>query len=200
MKDRNLIRISMLCILTITFAVAVTAQGQNTPGHNPEHQAGSRAKTTTPSSPQMSFESRVMEINSAEIQIGRLAATKSQNDRVKGFAQMMIKDHSEALTKFQKLQEGNRGTAAATTKRGEHDNRTDAGHAASSGGMPPLSMHHQQLMTRLQGVNGSDFEREYINAMVAGHREAVQLFEQETGSASGKAASPSTSGSEVKTL
>src|SRR5688572_27171689 len=57
------------------------------------------------------------------------------------------------------------------------------------GELPPLSQVHQQLMTRLRGFSGAEFDREYINAMVSGHREAVRLFERETGTGSGNSAS-----------
>ena len=44
-------------------------------------------------------------------------------------------------------------------------------------------------MTRLRGFSGAQFDREYINAMVSGHRDAVRLFEGETGTGSGNSAS-----------
>jgi len=36
-------------------------------------------------------------------------------------------------------------------------------------------------MTRLEKMKGSQFDREYLTAMVNGHRDAVRLFEQEAG-------------------
>jgi putative membrane protein len=97
-----------------------------------------------------------MEINAAEVQLGQLAETKAESKSVKSYAQMMVKDHSAALQKLQRLQ-------------------SDGSHGA-----PALNAEHQELKTRLSGMSGSEFDRNYIDAMVMGHREAVKLFEQET--------------------
>lgn len=101
------------------------------------------------------FLDTAIEINEAEVQLGQLATTKAQSDSVKTYAQMLVKDHSMALQKLQKL-------------RSDTDRST-----------PTLSAEHQDLKTRLSRMSGSQFDRAYIDAMVTGHRDAVKLFEQE---------------------
>ena len=141
---------------------------------------------------------------SAEIQLGQLASRKAQNDRVKSFGQMMVKDHTDGLSKLQRLQDSartitstpsnqppntsnqppntqNRDTNPTTGNKSTGDT---ASPSTSSSSIPPLSAEHRQLMTRLEGMSGAQFDREYINAMVNGHREAVKFFEQEAGSTS----------------
>ena len=106
----------------------------------------------------------------------------------------MIKDHSDALQKFRQRNSaanGPSGTAqAANTQNRSNDgtsksdgisNRNNQSTSLNSGDMPGLSPEHRQLLTRLEGLNGAQFDREYIAAMVTGHREAVRLFEQEAG-------------------
>jgi putative membrane protein len=119
-----------------------------TPPYNPS----AKADTATPSP----FLSQAIEINEAEVELGRLASSRAMDKRVKDFGNMMIKDHSAGLKTLQKLPGGK-----APTK---------------------LSADHDKLKTRLSGLSGAEFDREYIDAMVAGHRDAVTLFEKETGS------------------
>ena len=44
------------------------------------------------------FLSKAMEINKAEVQLGETAMNKSQNTRVKDFADMIVRDHKEEWT------------------------------------------------------------------------------------------------------
>ena len=39
-----------------------------------------------------------------------------------------------------------------------------------------LDSKHQQLLSKLQGVSGDDFDREYIGIQTDAHNEAVKLF------------------------
>ena len=136
-------------------------------GQTPAPQPGLRG-VEIPPSPASDFLNSAIELNAAEVQLGQLATTKAESDRVKTFAQMLVKDHTAALQKLQKLQ-------------------TD-----STRGTPLLSAHHQELKTRLSGSSGAQFDKDYIDAMVTGHSDAVKMFEREI------AASPSRPQSPVK--
>jgi putative membrane protein len=104
-----------------------------------------------------SFLSRAMEMNQAEIDISRTALEKTQNPRVKEYAEMMVQDHTQALDKL----------------------RNEAGGGQTQ---VQLSKQHQQLRDRLSGLTGTQFDTEYMNAMVRDHQQAVQMFEKETNS------------------
>ena len=103
MKHRNISRSLRLCVWTLVLSGVV--YGQNAPGKGPQatpsqtpnpSQRGTAGQTpttaqpggtqSTASSPSIStsnsFVSKALEINSAEIQLGQLAAKKSQNDKV----------------------------------------------------------------------------------------------------------------------
>jgi predicted outer membrane protein len=214
MKHRNISRSLWLCISTLALSGTICAQNSaaKAPQANPSQapnpsqrgttgqapvtpaQPGGARSASTPSTTSNSFISKATEINSAEIQLGQLAAKKSQNDKVKTFAQMMIKDHSDALQKFRQSNSGvsaseTTGRAATsqnrsvegTSKADGTANRNNQTTSVNAGDMPGLSPEHRQLLTRLEGLNGAPFDREYIAAMVTGHREAVRLFEQEAG-------------------
>ncbi len=65
------------------------------------------------------------------------------------------------------------------------------GSASSSGtgtstatGTPALSASAQRTMTRLQGLNGADFDRAFIQQMVSDHQRAVADFQRAASSAS----------------
>jgi putative membrane protein len=97
-----------------------------------------------------------IEMNAAEVELGRMASGKAQNARVKEFADMMVKDHGQALSKLRPLQ----GNSAADIKP---------------------NAKHQQLSDRLSKLSGAEFDREYMKAMVAGHQEALRFFEAHSG-------------------
>ena len=141
-------------------AAPQTTQPSTAPGVRGEPQPGLRNDQASPSAI-ANFLNSAIELNAAEIELGQLAATKAESERVKMFAQMMVKDHTVGLETLQKLQ------------------------ADASSGTPPLSAHHQELKTRLSSLSGAQFDRAYMDAMVKGHGDAVKMFEREI------AASPS---------
>lgn len=96
----------------------------------------------------------------AEVELGELAGERAQNPQVKEFAQMMVRDHSEAGAELKK-------TLAA------HD-------VAAPSGLDP---EHRQLRERLSSLSGADFDREYMKAMVEGHKEVKSLLEGQGGAA-----------------
>jgi putative membrane protein len=44
---------------------------------------------------------------------------------------------------------------------------------------PSLSAHDRELQSKLEGLSGSQFDREYIQAQVTGHEQTVPKFQQE---------------------
>jgi predicted outer membrane protein len=96
---------------------------------------------------------QAVQINLAEIEAGKIAAKKAQNPRVKEFADMIVKDHTQALAKLRPLPGG------------------------ELSGVKPDGKH-QQAAERLGKLSGAEFDREYMDAMVHGHREALMFFER----------------------
>jgi putative membrane protein len=90
----------------------------------------------------------------AEVELGRMAMDKAQNAEVKRYAQTMVQDHTAANNELK---------AIATKKNMTPPTDTDA--------------EHKAVMTRLQGLSGAEFDRAYMDAMVADHEKTVALFE-----------------------
>jgi putative membrane protein len=93
----------------------------------------------------------------AEVQLGQLAQQKAQSADVKSFAAKMVQDHSQANTEL---------TQIASTK----------GMTAPA----ELDQKHKDVMTKLNGLTGAEFDKEYMKAMMADHQEAVSLFQKQS--------------------
>jgi len=89
-----------------------------------------------------------------EIQLSQIAATKAVNDKVKAFAAMMVMDHSKA---------GGELKAIAMTK---NITLPDSVNADSKKAIGDLSKK-----------TGADFDKAYIDKMVADHKATVDMFE-----------------------
>jgi putative membrane protein len=93
----------------------------------------------------------------AEVELGRMAATKAQNAEVKKFAQMMVEDHSNANTELKSL---------ATKKGVTIPAETDA--------------EHKSVADKLTALSGAEFDKAYVQAMVDDHKKTVDLFQNES--------------------
>jgi putative membrane protein len=114
----------------------------------------SSERTTMKSVSPEQFAAQAAVIGKAEIELGQMALQKSQNENVRKYAQRMVKDHSAADAKLQKI-------------------------AAQEQLMLPKSLdaEHQAVKQKLSGLQGEEFDREYTKAMAKGHDKAVALFE-----------------------
>jgi putative membrane protein len=86
----------------------------------------------------------------AEVELGRMALDRAVNPDVKKFAQMMIDDHTKANAEL---------TSIATQYNIPVPSAPDD--------------KHNDLRDKLAKYQGADFDREYINAMVDDHQDAV---------------------------
>ncbi len=94
--------------------------------------------------------------NMAEIQLGQLAATNAQDPQVKQFAQMMVSEHTQALDQLRS--------------------------AAGSSTLPSsLDKKHQKLHDKLSKLQGAEFDRAYIDAMVDAHKDTAKLLSKRAG-------------------
>ena len=93
--------------------------------------------------------------NMAEVEAGKLATEKAQDAKVKEYAQHMVDDHGKMLEEVKQL---------AQAKGVDLPSAPDA--------------KHQKLMKKLQGLSGEKFDREYMQAMVKDHRDALKLAQR----------------------
>ena len=85
-----------------------------------------------------------------EVQLGKIATERAASADVKAFGQMMVKDHSQAGDELKQV-------------------------ASQLKIQPPtqLDQKHNDLVDKLSKLQGAEFDREYINAMVQGHQEVL---------------------------
>jgi putative membrane protein len=86
----------------------------------------------------------------AEVELAKVAKDHAASADVKQFAQMMIDDHTKAGDQLKQI--------------------------ATSNGIPvetKIDNKHQDLMDKLSKLNGADFDKEYMSAMVDDHQDAV---------------------------
>jgi putative membrane protein len=105
----------------------------------------------------------------AEVELGKMASERATNPDVKAFAQMMVRDHSRADQELSRV-------------------------ASQLNIQPPkqVDQEHRDLMDRLSKLQGAEFDREYMAAMVKGHQQVLEQLRsftagaQPTGTAGGR--------------
>ena len=100
------------------------------------------------------FMNDAAEAGMAEVEIAKLAKDRAQNPRVKNFAEMMIKDHSDANNKLQTIARDKSVTLPSTLGK------------------------HQDHLEDLSKKKGAEFDKAYMKMMVSGHEDVVKEFEK----------------------
>ena len=95
------------------------------------------------------------EMNLEDIQLGILAQSNSMNAEIKGMGKMMETEHSKAFSDLQAL--------AARKQITIPTSLTDDGQDANK---------------KLMDKKGRDFDKEYCDMMVNGHKDAIKMFEK----------------------
>jgi putative membrane protein len=90
----------------------------------------------------------------AEVELGQLALKKSDDARVREFANRMIKDHSKANQQLESIAKSR--NIVLPSEPGEK---------------------LQKAMKKLSGLSGKNFDQAYAEDMVQDHEEAVKLFQ-----------------------
>jgi putative membrane protein len=139
-------------------------QQQSNPASNPSNsnpgmQNSPMQQQNTPDAGSMQdkeFVRAALQGGMAEVQLGQLAAEKGSSDDVKQFGQHMVADH---------------------TKLGDEMKQV----AQQMGVKPPngVSKKDKELMTKLQGLSGQQFDNAYIAAMVKDHKKDNDDFQAE---------------------
>jgi predicted outer membrane protein len=119
------------------------------------------------------FLSKAMEMNLAEVRMGELAVKKTQNAQVKDFAEMMIRDHNQALDKLRELRDAR---LAGSVSNSQASRSTGQMAVADT----RLSPEDQRTFDRLSALSGSNFDRSYMDVMVREHRQAIRDYEAQT--------------------
>lgn len=98
------------------------------------------------------FIQKAAEDGKEEVELGQLAQSKASDDAVKQFAQRMVEDHGKANQELKDL------AANTGVKLDQNAPKKNA------------------MMTRLNKLQGADFDREYVKEMVKDHKKDVAEF------------------------
>jgi predicted outer membrane protein len=170
MVHRDFFKVMLVAIIAFTLVMPLHGQTNAQRGEGDRRsQTTDRPQSDDRTGTQSGPLEQAIELNVAEIEVGKLASSKAQNARVKDFAETMVKDHTQGLDKLRAIP------------------------GAPSDAKP--NSKHQQTAERLSKLSGADFDREYMKRMVSGHQQAVRFLEKEA--AKGKSETR-TSGTTVK--
>lgn len=112
--------------------------------------------------------------NMAEVQLGNLAAQRATSPQVKQFAQTMVEDHTKANEELKQI--ASQLNVQLPTE---------------------LDQEHRDLEEKLSKLQGEEFDREYMSAMVDGHEEAINKVEDRANRASQTTSSAGTESPEA---
>lgn len=115
--------------------------------------------TTQPSAPPDSatimFMTKAASGGMMEVQLGQLAQDQAQNQRVKDFGAMMVRDHGKANDELKSLASGKNVSLSDS-----------------------LMPDHKRHVSNLQKKKGAAFDKAYISMMVQDHQKDIQEFEK----------------------
>lgn len=106
------------------------------------------------------FVKKAMAGGDAEVALGKLATEKASDPNVKEFGQKMVEDHTKLNEQMKPI--------------------------ASQMGItspPPLPPKDQALQKKLEGLNGAEFDKAFMKAMVKDHKKDLAEFQHEASSA-----------------
>jgi len=145
-------RIGLLLVLATTLSIACNNRNAatTTTATTETGAAATGGVADTVKSADKDFVHDVAIANLAEVQLGRLAVEHSKNAQVKKFAQMMIDDHTKAGDSLSSV--ASRYNIAVPSQ---------------------IDDKHRDLSDKLSTLQGAEFDREYMSAMVDGHDDVL---------------------------
>jgi putative membrane protein len=142
-------RKTAVCAAALAVALAAGCNRSHTTSDNSATVGTAGRSANTMSSGDMDLVRDVAKLNTADLELGRLASDRGGAD-VKQFAQMMVRDHTDAGAKLQQFA------------------------AQRSIDVPAeLDSSDRDLREKLSTKQGLDFDREYADAMVDAHQKLV---------------------------
>lgn len=90
-----------------------------------------------------------------EVELGKLAQEKAQNERVRNFGKMMVTDHTKVTNELKALAARKNLTLPTT-----------------------IGQDHQKHIDDLAKLTGAEFDRQYVKLMVNNHKKGIKKFEE----------------------
>lgn len=92
----------------------------------------------------------------AEVALGKMAAAKGADSKVKDFGKMMVMDHGKANAELMNIAKGKNIALPAS-----------------------LDAEHQAKSDSLSKLSGKGFDKAYVDAMIEGHKKTLALMQSE---------------------
>ena len=144
--------IAALCMTAAPGVFAAAPQDHTTPSVAPTD-ATTKEKLTD-----NSFVEKAAQSNLRTLELSKLALEKSQNKKLKNFAQSAVKNSSDSMTKLKEV---------ASNFRLDVPQKLDA--------------NHQQMVSELQQLSGQKFDEAYADLMKKSQDATVGLFDNAAG-------------------
>lgn len=133
-----------------------TADSLNAAKDTSKADSSAKMTATTPDNDDSKFAVKAANAGMTEVALSKIALQQVTDSKLKDFAQMMITDHTKA---------GDQLAALAKTKNI----------------VLPMAVNSdsQKVIDDMTKKSGSDFDKAYVDQMVADHKDAVKLFQDE---------------------
>jgi len=154
--NHTLLYSTMVLLASLTAASAAPGWGQ-APGQLPQLPGKGQAGPLTEgqhSFADQAFVVTVLQRDATEVQLGQLAQQKSQSDDVKQLAQKILETRTKLDLQFKALAK----VLAVSEPKGP-------------------TKKDMQLLARLEGLSGTQFDEEYVRVLVKNHRQDVKDFQ-----------------------
>ena len=161
MKNKNqffksvFLHLSLASALVILMIALPSCNNTSTPDTKEVAEDHNDAKFSNAKEDDANFLVNAEAINLEEIQLGDLAQLRGSSAKVKELGKMMVTDHTKASADLTVLAAKKQITIPTTL--------TDDGIDANK---------------KLTDIKESDFDKEYVNMMISGHKDAIDKFEK----------------------
>jgi len=146
--------------LALSVVLALVVFGLSACNRGRTVEAAREDRPSAVSSAEQDFMKKATEANLTEIDVARIALQKSDNIDVRDYATMIQSDHTSALEDLTDLMRDN---AVPESKTLAADTKKD--------------------MDRMNLLTGPEFDREFVNMMVADHQKALEMFRDQAANA-----------------
>lgn len=179
LNAKTKLSLALCTVLALSGACLMAADDKDTgaPGSASTKEAG---KTSHLSRGDEKFIKDAAKGGMMEVQMGKLAVQKAQSAQVKQYGQRLIDDHTKANTELKQiaatkgvtLPESHEGITSDTdtTDRTQVREKSDSDH--------DLGFWDRRAMKKLEGLSGTEFDREFIKMAVSDHQKDVKEFEK----------------------
>jgi len=159
MRRRLIATLSWAGIFTVAVGFTI-ASAHGSPGARDAQQPAPSAAQSS----DRDFVARIAMANMAAIQFGHMATKKTQNADVHKLAETTVDDHLKAQQRL-----------------------ADTAYGAGVRWPTRLDDKHQQIQQRLSKLTNEQFDREYVKAMIDGHRDVEKMLATRVGGNTGNA-------------